>query len=133
MLPVERRIGSEVANGGFGPNSGLASLTEGNRPLGHLYDWPCSVSIYEGSRTRGGPTSWFHLAYGGCTMEWHLSLAAVDNPVLLSDADGWEPTWGEDPHDGLRHASSSLRRRLWIWADGDEVWNEVCNRRSDCE
>ncbi|GHA34545.1 hypothetical protein GCM10010345_44110 [Streptomyces canarius] len=61
------------------------------------------------------------------------SPTAVDNPVLVYDAYGWEPAWGEDPHDGLRHASSSLRRWLWIWADGGDVWNEVFNRRSDCE
>ncbi|MFF4007055.1 hypothetical protein [Streptomyces sp. NPDC001717] len=128
-----RRVYTEVANGGFGPDSGLASLTEGNRPLGHLYDWPCAVSVYERNRTQGVPASWLHLAYAGCTMEWHVSLTAVDNPVLLYDADGWEPTWGEDPHDGLRHASSSLRRWLWSWADGGDVWNEVLNRRSAYE
>lgn len=128
-----RRVYTEVANGGFGPDSGLASLTEGNRPLGHLDDWPCAVSIHERGLTQGVPTSWLHLAYGGCTMEWHLSLTAADNPVFLYDAHGWEPTCGEDPHDGLRHTSSSLRRWLWIWADGGDVWDEVLNRRSDYE
>ncbi|ALO99099.1 hypothetical protein SHL15_8132 [Streptomyces hygroscopicus subsp. limoneus] len=46
----------------FGPNSGLASLTEGNRPLGHRYDWPSAVSVYERNRPRGVPTSRLHLA-----------------------------------------------------------------------
>ncbi|MFJ3876211.1 SMI1/KNR4 family protein [Streptomyces sp. NPDC090077] len=117
-----RRVYTEVADGGFGPGSGLASLAEGNRPPGYLRDWPCAVALHERNRSRGVPASWLHLAYGGCTMEWHLSLAAVGNPVLLYDADGWDRTGGEGPHDGLRHASSSLRSWLWTWADGGEVW-----------
>ncbi|WP_234021375.1 hypothetical protein [Streptomyces sp. 142MFCol3.1] len=119
---------TEVANGGFGPDSGLASLTDGNRAPGHLSHWPGAVSIHERNRTRGVPASWLHLAYGGCTMQWYLSLTAVGNPVLLYDADGWVPGWGHDAHDGLRHASSSLRKWLWTWADGGDVWDEVLNR-----
>ena len=61
-------------------------------------------------------------------MEWHLSLTAVGNPVLLYDADGWVPNGGQDAHDGLRHASSSLRNWLWNWADGGDVWDEALNR-----
>ncbi|MEW2329630.1 hypothetical protein AB0880_17645 [Micromonospora chersina] len=117
-----QRVYTEVANGGFGPGGGLASLTDGNRVPGHLSDWPSAVK-----RTceNGLPASWLYLASGGCSMEWHVSLLAVDNPVLLYDADGWEPTWGQDPHDGLRHATTSLRRWLWTWADGGNVWDEV--------
>ncbi|MFJ5877665.1 hypothetical protein ACIQD1_23455 [Streptomyces sp. NPDC093088] len=128
-----RRVYTEVADGGFGPDSGLASLTGGNRPPGHLSDWPCAVDIHERNRTRGVPASWLHLAYGGCTMEWHLSLAAVDNPVLLYDADDWEPVRDEDPHDGLRPASPSLRHWFRTWADGGDVWNEALAHRSDHE
>jgi hypothetical protein len=50
-------------------------------------------------------------------------LSAADNPVLLYDADGY--TFGEGPHDGLRHATPSLRKWLWTWADGGDVWDEV--------
>lgn len=123
-----RRVYTEVANGGFGPDSGLASMTDGNRAPGHLIDWPSAVGIHERNRARGVPASWLHLAYGGCTMEWHLSLTAVGNPVLLYDADGWVPGWGEGAHDGLRHASASLRSWLWTWADGRDVWDEALNR-----
>ncbi|MFJ4844912.1 MULTISPECIES: SMI1/KNR4 family protein [unclassified Streptomyces] len=125
-----RRVYTEVADGGFGPDSGLASLTDGNRAPGHLTDWPSAVGVRERNRTRGVPASWLHLAYGGCTMEWHLSLAAVGNPVLLYDNDGWVPHWDEDAHDGLRHATASLRRWLWTWADGGDVWDEALNRCS---
>ncbi|WNO64656.1 hypothetical protein RPQ02_12990 [Streptomyces sp. AM2-3-1] len=123
-----RRVYTEVANGGFGPDSGLASLTDGNRAPGHLSDWPSVVSIHERNRTRGVPSSWLHLAYGGCTMEWHLSLTAIGNPVLLYDADGWVPSWGQDAHDGLSHATASLRIWLWTWADGGDVWDKALNR-----
>lgn len=58
-------------------------------------------------------------------MEWHLSPTAVDNPVLLYDADGWDTVSGHDPHDGLRQAASSLRRWLWTWVDGGSVWDDV--------
>jgi hypothetical protein len=54
-------------------------------------------------------------------MKVFVSLIAVDNPVLLWDGDGWEPDWGQDPHDGLR-SSIPLRQWLWTWADGDNVW-----------
>ncbi|MFI8230950.1 hypothetical protein ACIGDI_19125 [Streptomyces sp. NPDC085900] len=118
-----RRVYTEVANGGFGPDSGLACLTDGNRAPGHLREWPCAVSVHERNLSKGMPTSWLFLTYGGCTMEWHVSLAAVDNPVLLYDADGY--TFGENPHDGLRHATASLRKWLWTWADGGNVWDEV--------
>ncbi|MFD5300915.1 hypothetical protein ACFWJU_37695 [Streptomyces mutabilis] len=43
--------------------------------------------------SEGMPPSWLFLTYGGCTMEWHVSLSAVDNPVLLYDTDGY--TFGE--------------------------------------
>lgn len=55
----------------------------------------------------------------------NISLIAVDHPVLLWDADGWEPDWGQDPHDGLRYAAPSLRQWLWTWADGGNVWDEL--------
>lgn len=118
-----RRLYTEVANGGFGPDSGLASLTDGNRAPGHLRDWPCAASVHERNLSEGMPPSWLFLTYGGCTMEWHVSLSAVDNPVLLYDADGY--TFGEGPHDGLRHATASLWRWLSTWADGSDVWDEV--------
>ncbi|WP_158828066.1 SMI1/KNR4 family protein [Streptomyces sp. NRRL S-118] len=52
-----RRVCTEAANGGFGPDSGLASLTEGNHAARHLSHWPCAVSVYERNRTRGLPPS----------------------------------------------------------------------------
>ncbi|MER5479635.1 hypothetical protein ABT026_22095 [Streptomyces sp. NPDC002734] len=120
-----RRIYTEVGDGGLGPDAGLASLTGGRRAPGHLSDWPCSVRIHERNRAAGLPTSWLYLTSGGCTMQWYLSLLAADNPVLLYDSDGWEPSWGEAPHDGLRHATASLRQWLWTWANGGNVWAEA--------
>lgn len=58
-------------------------------------------------------------------MEWYVSLKPVDHPVLLGDADGWEPGWGQSPHDGLRYAAPSLRQWLCTWADGGNMWDEV--------
>ncbi|MFF4569694.1 SMI1/KNR4 family protein [Streptomyces sp. NPDC001410] len=118
-----RRVYTEVGNGGFGPDSGLASLTDGNRAPGHVRDWPCAAGVHERSLSEGMPPSWLFLTYGGCTMEWHVSLTAVDNPVLLYDTDGY--TFGENPHEGLRHATASLRKWLRTWADGGDVWDEV--------
>ncbi|MGW7195359.1 SMI1/KNR4 family protein [Streptomyces chryseus] len=125
-----RRVYTEVANGGFGPDRGLASLTDGSRAPGHLTDWPSAVSIHQRNRAKGLPASWLYLTSGGCTMEWHVSLIAVDHPVLLFDTDGWEPTWGEDAHDGLRHATAALRRWLGTWADGGHVGDEHLGRFS---
>ncbi|MYS84078.1 hypothetical protein [Embleya scabrispora] len=59
-------------------------------------------------------------------MQWHLSLIAVDNPMLLYEADDWEPDSGEGPHDGLRHATS-LRGWLWTRVEGGNVRDEVLN------
>ncbi|MEU2393534.1 SMI1/KNR4 family protein [Streptomyces sp. NPDC007369] len=119
-----RRVYTEVGNGGFGPDAGLASLTGVQRAPGHLADWPCAVRRHERDRAAGLPASWLYLTSGGCTMEWHLSLLALDNPVLLYDADGWSPSEDEDPHDGLRYATASLRQWLWTWATGGRVWAE---------
>ncbi|MFJ5928041.1 SMI1/KNR4 family protein [Kitasatospora sp. NPDC092948] len=120
-----RRIYTEIGDGGFGPEGGLASLTPRRVPERYQPGWPLATS----PRTRypewGPPASWLFLTGGGCTMQWHVSLIAVDNPVLLWDADGWEPDWGENPHDGLRYAAPSLRQWLWTWADGGDVWDEV--------
>lgn len=128
-----RRVYTEVADGGFGPDGGLASLTEGNRVPGHLYDWPWTVGVHERNRATGVPPSWLFLAAGGCTMEWYVSLTALGNQVLLYDADGWVPDWGEGPHDGLRYASVSLRGWLRTWADGGNVWDELLNDDTDLE
>ncbi|MGW0169170.1 SMI1/KNR4 family protein [Streptomyces sp. NPDC003343] len=129
QLPgVLRRVYTEVANGGFGPDSGLASLTDGNRTPGHPIDWPSAVRDHERGHVQGMPTSWLYLTSGGCSMEWYVSLLAIDNPVLLYDSGGWDPTWGQRPHDGLRHATASLRQWLWTWANGGNVWDEVLSR-----
>ncbi|MGW1534510.1 SMI1/KNR4 family protein [Streptomyces aureus] len=118
-----RRIYTEVADGGFGPEGGLASLTPRRVPHWHVPDWHCATTIHAKGAEWGAPASWFFLTDGGCTMEWYVSLIAVDHPVLLWDADGWEPDWGQDPHDGLRYAAPSLRQWLWTWADGGNVWD----------
>ncbi|MFE5718119.1 hypothetical protein [Streptomyces erythrochromogenes] len=128
-----RRVYTEVADGGFGPDGGLASLTRGNRVPGDLQDWTSAVDVHERNRAAGVPASWFFLTGGGCSMEWYVSLAAVDHPVLLYDADGWVADRGEDPHDGLRHATASLRHWLWTWADGGHVWEEVLARQRAAE
>jgi len=120
-----RRIYTEVGNGGFGPDTGLAALTTGQRGPRHVADWPCAVTIHQRNREAGLPASWLHLVYGGCTMQWHVSLLAADNPVLLYDTDGWVPAWGQDPHDGIRHATASLRQWWWTWANGGSVWDEA--------
>ncbi|MEU9699545.1 hypothetical protein [Streptomyces sp. NPDC047981] len=120
-----RRIYTEVGDGGFGPEGGLASLTPRRVPHWHLPDWHCATTLHTQRAGWGAPASWFFLTGGGCTMEWYVSLIAVDHPVLLWDADGWEPDWGQDPHDGLRYAAPSLRQWLWTWADGGNVWDEA--------
>ncbi|MDX3586226.1 hypothetical protein [Streptomyces europaeiscabiei] len=123
-----RRIYTEIGDGGFGPEGGLASLTPRRIPQRPVADWPCATTIHAKRPGWGPAASWFFLTGGGCTMEWYVSLIAVDHPVLLWDADGWEPGWGQDPHDGLRYAAPSLRQWLWTWADGGDVWDEVLAR-----
>ncbi|MET7304433.1 hypothetical protein [Embleya sp. NPDC005575] len=59
-------------------------------------------------------------------MEWHLSLIAVHNPMLLYDADDWESDPGEDPHDGLHHATS-LRGWLWTWGESGNIRDKALN------
>lgn len=81
------------ATGGSGPEGGLASLTPRRIPHWHLPDWHCATAIHANRTEWGPPTSWLFLTGGGCTMEWYVSLIAVDHPVLLWDADGWEPDW----------------------------------------
>jgi hypothetical protein len=120
-----RRIYTEVGDGGFGPDTGLAALTAGRRAPKHIADWPCAVDIHQRNRAAGLPASWLHLTYGGCTMQWHVSLLAADNPVLLYDTDGWGPNGGEEAHDGLRYATASLRQWWWTWANGGDVWADV--------
>jgi hypothetical protein len=119
-----RRLYSEVANGGFGPQAGgFACLTDGNRDSEGIV-WPSAVRIYQRSHKNGVlPASWIELTPGGCTMYWYVSLTEADNPVLLYDSDGWDD--GEQPEDGVTHVTSSLRRWLWTWAEGGNVWDEV--------
>ncbi|MFJ9461332.1 SMI1/KNR4 family protein [Kitasatospora sp. NPDC101447] len=120
-----RRIYTEIGDGGFGPENGLASLTPRRVPHWHQSDWPLATSPPTRYPGWGPPASWLFLTGGGCSMQWLVSLTAIDNPVLLWDADGWEPHWGENPHDGLRYATPSLRHWLWTWADGGWVWDEA--------
>nr|BFD96370.1 hypothetical protein KitaXyl93_77300 [Kitasatospora sp. Xyl93] len=125
LPPLLRRIYTEIGDGGFGPEGGLASLTPRHIPYWHRPDWPCATSLHTRGPKYGRPPSWLFLTGGGCSMQWHVSLIAIDNPVLLWDADGWEPDWGENPHDGLCYAAPSLRQWLWTWADGGNVWDEA--------
>ncbi|MEW1638519.1 hypothetical protein AB0469_31240 [Streptomyces sp. NPDC093801] len=120
-----RRIYTEIGDGGFGPEGGLASLVPGRRPPGYRADWHCALTVRDRRPRTAPPRSWFPLTDGGCSMEWYVSLTAVDHPVLLYDADGWEPDAGQTPHDGLRYAAPSLRHWLWTWADGGNVWDEA--------
>lgn len=121
-----RRLYTEVANGGFGPDArGFACLTDGNRDPGGVV-WPSAVRIYQRSHKSGVlPASWFELTPGGCTMYWYMSLTDADNPVLPYDS-GWDDE--QEPEDGVTHVTSSLRRWLWTWAEGGNVWDEVLRR-----
>ncbi|MEU0491584.1 hypothetical protein ABZ249_20315 [Nocardiopsis sp. NPDC006139] len=123
-----RRMYTEIGDGGFGPEGGLASLTPRGVPSRHVREWPCATSIREQRPGWAPPASWFFLICSGCTMEWYVSLIAVDHPVLLWDADGWEPDRGQSPHDGLRYAAPSLRHWLWTWVEGKDVWDEALAR-----
>ncbi|MFI6986429.1 SMI1/KNR4 family protein [Embleya sp. NPDC050154] len=124
-----RRVHTEIGDGGFGPEGGLASLKPRSIPQWYYPHWPCATTLHaRRPEWRRPPASWFFPAGGGCGMEWYVSLIAVDHPVLLWDSDGWEPDRGEDPHDGLRYAARSLREWLWTWADGGNVWDPVSAR-----
>lgn len=118
-----RRLYTEVADGGFGPGGGIASLRPGRRPQGRLYDWPYALRTHRALHGQGTPrqepSSWLYLASAGCSIELHVSLIALDNPVLLYDYEGWEPSWGEGPHDSIRQATP-LRRWLANWAAGGD-------------
>ncbi|MGW9454236.1 hypothetical protein [Streptomyces sp. NPDC055632] len=118
-----RRLYTEIGDGGFGPEGGLASLTPRRVPNWKVPDWRCATTIPARRAGWGAPASWLFLTGGGCTMEWYVSLLAVDHPVLLWDADGWDPDREQDPHDGLCYAAPSLRQWLWTWADGGNVWD----------
>jgi hypothetical protein len=122
-----RRLYTEVANGGFGPDArGFASITDGYRaPEGG--DGPSAVWTYLRDRREGLPVSWFELTPGGCSMYWYVSLTEPDNPALLFDADGWDPR-EQGPEHGVTHVTASLRRWLWAWANGHSVWDEVLAR-----
>ncbi|MFD9595531.1 SMI1/KNR4 family protein [Kitasatospora sp. NPDC059973] len=128
-----RRLYTEIGDGGYGPDGGLASLTPHYIPGWYRPDWPCAATHHAARPSRAAPSSWFFMTGGGCTMEWYVSLIAVDHPVLLWDADGWEPDWGENPHDGLCYAAPSLRKWLWTWADGGDVWDEALSPGSTPE
>ncbi|MFE6023754.1 hypothetical protein ACFQ6O_46205 [Streptomyces sp. NPDC056441] len=71
-----RRIYTEVGDGGFGPDGGLASLTPRRVPHWHPADWPCATTLHAKQTEWGAPVSWFFLTSGGCTMEWYVSLIA---------------------------------------------------------
>lgn len=123
-----RRLYTEVANGGFGPESrGFASITDGHRaPEGG--DGPSAVRTCPRGRAKGLPASWFELMPGGCAMYWYVSLTEPGNPVILYDADGWNPRAGQEPADGVTHVTPSLRRWLWNWVDGRGVWADALAR-----
>ncbi|MFJ4097462.1 SMI1/KNR4 family protein [Kitasatospora sp. NPDC089913] len=125
LPPLLRRIYTEIDDGGFGPEGDLASLTPRRIPYRHRPDWPCATSLHTRGPKYGRPASWLFLTGGDCSMQWHVSSIAIDNPVLLWDADRWEPDWGENPHDGLCYTAPSLRQRLWTWADGGNAWDEA--------
>ncbi|MEU8818262.1 SMI1/KNR4 family protein [Actinoplanes sp. NPDC048796] len=105
-----RRLYREVADGGFGPGPrGFTRIDE----VG---------ALHRRDREHGRPESWFELAPGGCTMYWYTDFAKPGNPVLLYDADGWDPHDGESPRDGVRQVTPSLHEWLGTWAEGGDIW-----------
>lgn len=117
-----RRVCLEVGDGGFGPGEGVFALAENRRQSGWISDQPSAVGALRDDRRAGLPSAWFRFAHDGCTMQWRVSLNAVDAPVLLYDSDGWVPEWGETPHDAV-HAAIPLREWLRRWAEGEPVYD----------
>jgi len=53
-------------------------------------------------------------------------------PVAAAEVDNAERSIGlrdEQPEYGVTHVTSSLRRWLWTWADGGNVWDEALRGR----
>ncbi|XVV09229.1 hypothetical protein ACQP2X_30840 [Actinoplanes sp. CA-131856] len=111
-----RRLYTEVADGGFGP---------GPRGFARIGD---VAALHHGGRERGRPESWLELAPGGCTMYWYADLSKPGNPVLLYDADGWDPFDGQNPEDGVYQVTPSLHEWLSTWAEGGDLWAETRRR-----
>ncbi|MFF5076680.1 hypothetical protein ACFY36_06490 [Actinoplanes sp. NPDC000266] len=105
-----RRLYTVVADGGFGP---------GARGFARIAEVP---ALRRRDRERGLPECWFELTPGGCTMYWYADLCRPETPVLLYDADGWDPHEGQHPEDGVAHVTPSLREWLTTWAEGGDIW-----------
>ncbi|SNY48562.1 SMI1/KNR4 family protein [Paractinoplanes atraurantiacus] len=105
-----RRLYTEVADGGFGP---------GARGFARIED---VAALHRRGREHGLPESWFELTPGGCTMYWYADLSQPGSPVLLYDADGWDPRDGQRPEDGVHHVTPSLEEWLSTWAEGGDIW-----------
>ena len=124
LPPLLRRLYTEVGDGGFGPDArGFACIRPDNlRSNGTA--WPTLVQLrrqreeYEEYEV---PAAWHELTPGGCAICWYVVLDKPDFPVVLHDADGWDPDVGDQPEKGIRHVTPSLRQWLWTWAVGGDT------------
>ncbi|WP_204046120.1 SMI1/KNR4 family protein [Acrocarpospora phusangensis] len=111
-----RRVYTEIANGGFGPDYGILGIT----PTGHREGGGTAAEVYEAfpavSRRLGFP-----VAYGGCQLYWLVSLTKQDNPVCLWDEAGWNE-WEHPIEAGILLTVPSLAEWLQDWADGRDSW-----------
>ncbi|MCP2337747.1 SMI1/KNR4 family protein [Actinomadura rupiterrae] len=112
-----RRMYTEVANGGFGPNHGILGLADGGP-----HDDRTAVQEYLEHPELNDDLG-FPLIAGGCNVWWYVSLTQPGNPVHLFDWDGWDWPERDPPTAAVAYTAPTLADWLGRWADGQDVWS----------
>lgn len=120
-----RDIYLKVANGGFGPGTGLFGLASSTHAANEFRAWTLA-GIYTSFRYRSHRVRWdeklLPICTWGCTYFSYLDCALPQAPVMLLD----ENSHGHGPWDcALALQGKSFEEWMRRWLDGEDLWESV--------
>jgi hypothetical protein len=126
ICPLLKRIYTEVANGGFGPGSGIVGVANGytddwGHNLEQLYDWFYLRKHYDASwRWPHGLLPFCHWGY---TTYSCVDCGQPNYPVLIIDPDYREQD--DDMEDMFIEHKDSITDWFCDWLAGKDLWADA--------
>lgn len=126
ICPLLKRIYTEVANGGFGPGSGIVGVAHGytddwGHNLEELYDWFYLRKHYDASWH--WPQGLLPFCHWGYTTYSCVDCTQPNHPVLIIDPDYREQD--DDMEDMFIEHKDSIADWFCDWLEGKDLWADA--------